>query len=384
MKKFAVWSFAVVVGLLTFAACNQAGGPGASKAMDMMAFMPQGVSGVLFIDINRAMNTEFVTNALAKPDADKGLQEVISKIGIDPRKDIAYLAIGMTGSLSGGEGAAPSGFGILNLKYDKAALLAKMKAEDAKFIEGEYEGIATIQPIDEPKVEETPVDKPAEAGEAEAKAAEGTDVEPQPEETPAPAPEPEKPMLGAFLDAENIAIGPIADVKAVIDVLKKKSPSAKDNAELVALIKGVKKTAIAWGVVSFKPEEVKKMVDSAPMLSSLSSLKAMTMYFDYANKTMDMAIQALTSDAGKNKEIADMLNGFKAMGALAAGEKPEIGELLNKIEITSGADNVTLKAMLSEELLTKLGKTVQSELMNKLGGEVKIEDTPAAPPAEIK
>ena len=67
----------------------------------MMAFMPQGVSGVLFIDINRAMNTEFVTNALAKPDADKGLQEVISKIGIDPRKDISYLALGMTGSLSG-------------------------------------------------------------------------------------------------------------------------------------------------------------------------------------------------------------------------------------------------------------------------------------------
>ena len=30
-------------------------------------------------------------------------------------------------------------------------------------------------------------------------------------------------MLGAFLDAENIAIGPIDDVKAVIDVLKKKS-----------------------------------------------------------------------------------------------------------------------------------------------------------------
>ena len=122
------------------------------------------------------------------------------------------------------------------------------------------------------------------------------------------------------------------------------------------------------------------MVESAPMLSSLSSLKAMTMRFDYANKTLDMAIQALTADAGKNKEIADMLNGFKAMGALAAGEKPEIGELLNKIEITSGADNVTIKALLPEELLTKLAKMAQSELMNKLGGEIKTE----TPPVEIK
>jgi hypothetical protein len=189
-------------------------------------------------------------------------------------------------------------------------------------------------------------------------------------------------MLGAFLDASNIAVGPVAEVKAVIDVFKKKSASAKDNAELAALIKGVNKTAIMWGVISFKPEDVKKMVESAPMLSSLSSLKAMTMRFDYANKTLDMAIQALTADAGKNKEIADMLNGFKAMGALAAGEKPEIGELLNKIEITSGADNVTIKALLPEELLTKLAKMAQSELMNKLGGEIKTE--PVTPPVEIK
>ncbi len=381
MKKFAVGSLVLAVGLLAFAACNKAGGPGASQAQDMLALMPQNVAGVLFIDVNRGMNTQFVTDALAKPDAAKGLQEFITKSGLDPRKDIAYLALGMTGSLSGAPGAAPSGFGIINLKYDKATLLAKMKENDAKFLEGEYEGVATIQPIDEPKVEVPPTD-PVEAGEAEKKAAEGTDIEPQPQEPVAPAPEPEKPMLGAFLDASNIAVGPVDDVKAVIDVFKKKSASAKDNAELAALIKGMNKTAIVWGVVAFKPEDVKKMVESAPMLSSLSSLKAMTMRFDYANKTLDMAIQALTADAGKNKEIADMLNGFKAMGALAAGEKPEIGELLNKIEITSGADNVTIKAMLPEELLTKLAKTAQAELMNKLGGEIKTE--PTTPPVEIK
>jgi hypothetical protein len=65
------------------------------------------------------------------------------------------------------------------------------------------------------------------------------------------------------------------------------------------------------------------------------------------------------------------------MGALAAGEKPEIGELLNKIEITSGADNVTIKALLPEELLVKLSKTVESELKNKLGAEVKTDEKPA-------
>jgi hypothetical protein len=368
MKKTAVWTLVLAVGLLAFAACNKGGGPGASKSQDMLAFMPQNVSGVMFIDVNRAMNTEFVTKTLADPKNAEGLQEFIKKSGLDPQKDIAYVAFGMTGSLSG----TPSGFGIINLKYDKAALLAKMKENEAKFIEGEYEGIATIQPIEEPKVEE-------------AKPAEGTDVEPKGEkaektEEAVKAPEtPEKPMLGAFLDASNIAVGPVDQVKAVIDVMKKKGASAKDNVELAALLKDVNKSAIAWGVVAFNPEDVKKMVESTPMLSSLSSLKAITMHFDYANKTLDMAIRAVTADAGKNKEIADMLNGFKSMGALAAGEKPEIGELLNKIEITSGTDNVTIKALLPEELLTKLSKTVESELKNKLGAEVKPEEKPAEP-----
>lgn len=366
MKKIAVWTLVLAVGLLAFAACNKGGAPGASKSQDMLAFMPKNVAGVLFIDVNRAMNTEFVTKTLADPKNAAGLQDFIKKSGLDPQKDISYVALGMTGSLSG----TPSGFAIINLKYDKAALLAKMKENEAKFIEGEYEGIATIQPIEEPKVEEAKGEK--------AEAAEGKDVEPKAEEkTPETPEKPEKPMLGAFLDASNIAVGPVDDVKSVIDVLKKKGPSAKDNVELAALIKDVNKTAIAWGVVSFNPEDIKKMIESTPMLSSLASLKAVTMHFDYANKTLDMAIRAVTADAGKNKEIADMLNGFKSMGALAAGEKPEIGELLNKIEITSGTDNVTIKALLPEELLTKLSKTVESELKNKLGAEVKTDEKPA-------
>ena len=92
------------------------------------------------------------------------------------------------------------------------------------------------------------------------------------------------------------------------------------------------------------------------------------MAFDYSNKILDMEIKAVTSDAGKNKEIADMLNGFKAMGSMAAGDKPEVGELLGKIEITSAADNVRLHAAVPEVLLNKLGKMAQTEIMNKMGG----------------
>jgi hypothetical protein len=379
MKKAAVWTLVLALGLLSLGACQKGGGPGAAKVQDILNLMPKDVAGVVFIDINKAMAIEFVAKALAEPKNAEGLQEFITKTGLDPRKDISYLALGMTGKLTGGEGSSPSGFGILNLKYDKAALLAKMKENQAKFIEGEYEGIATIEIIEkaeEVKPEEPAVgeDKPAE----QTPPVEGTDVAPEAEpQMELSVPEtPEKPMMGAFLDASNIAIGPVDDVKAVCDVVKKKAGSAKDNPELAALLKTAKKTAMIWGVIPFKPEDVKKMVESTPMLSSLSSLKAMVMHMDYANKTLDLAFKAVTADAGKNKELADMLTGFKSMGALAAGEKPEIGELLGKIEISSGADNVTIKALLPEELLVKLSKVVESEVKDKIGGGLKIDETP--------
>jgi hypothetical protein len=178
-----------------------------------------------------------------------------------------------------------------------------------------------------------------------------------------------------------MAFGTEAGVKAVVDVLKKKSESLKANAELMGMVKNANSAAIAWGVLAFKPEDIKKMIEATPMLSSLAALKAMALSFDYKDKTLDFDLKALTSDAGKNKEIADMLNGFKAMGALAAGEKPEIGELLGKVEITAAADNVRIHAVLPEVLIDKLSKMAQTEIANKLGAEVKPEEKK---PEEIK
>jgi hypothetical protein len=52
--------------------------------------------------------------------------------------------------------------------------------------------------------------------------------------------------------------------------------------------------------------------------------------------------------------VADALTGIKSFGAMAAGEEPEIGELLNAIQITSGDDHVKIFAEIPEELIKKL------------------------------
>jgi hypothetical protein len=348
MKKLALYGLAFALLLTAFAACTKVGPPvaGSAKAADMLTMLPKDITGVILIDVNRALNTEVASKALKEGDNAQKYQDTIKKLGIDPQKDVYFVAIGLTGSFSGG---TTSGVGVVNLKYSKDALLAKMKDEGAKFTEGAYEGVATITVAKDEK-EDSGADK-AEAAE-------------KPAETAAP----DKVMMGAFLDASNIAVGPEKEVKAAIDVLKKKTENATANADLMAQIKAVNKNAMAWGVFAFKAEDVKKMVDATPMLSSLSSLKAIILAFDYSNKMLDIEIKAVTSEAGKNKEIADMLNGFKAMGSMAAGNKPEVGELLGKIEITSAADNVRIHAAVPEELFNKLGKMAQNEIMNKMGG----------------
>jgi hypothetical protein len=368
MKKLSVYALSLALLLTAAAACSKIGGSAASaKAVEMVSLMPQGTSGVFVIDVNRLLNTEVAAKALKEGENAVKYQEAIKKLGLDPQKDVHVLAVGLVGSMGGGE---MSGVGILNVTYNKDTLLASMKAEGGKFIEGVYEGVATVL-IPEGEKEDAEKAEPAEKKDAEKK--EGEEKTEKPAEPVTPAAEPQKAMMGAFLDASNIAIGPEKEVKAVIDVLKKKTPGASANPELMAQVKAVNGKAMVWGVFAFKPEDVKKMVEATPMLSSLASLKGLLLAFDYSNKVMDMEIKAITSDAGKNKEIADMLNGFKAMGSMAAGEKPEVGELLGKIEITSAADNVRIHAAIPEELINKLGKMAQSEIMNKMGG-VKTEE----------
>ena len=72
-----------------------------------------------------------------------------------------------------------------------------------------------------------------------------------------------------------------------------------------------------------------------------------------------------------------MLTGFKALGAMGSSEKPEIGEFLNKIEISSSPDNVKLFVDMPEALLEKLGQDMEKQVKSKLEGLKPAEEPPA-------
>jgi len=325
MKKITVIGLAFAFVLLSFAACNKGGGSGSENALSLL---PAGTQGVVVIDIHKAMTTAVADKAIKESQEYQKYQDFIKETGIDPQKDIDTAAIGISGIGKSG-GSPGDGVGVISLKYNKDVLLAKFKAKATNIKEAAYEGVTLY-----------------------------TDTEG----------EGQKPMTGAFLDESRVVLGTEASVKAVIDVFAKKADNIYKNAGMAALIKTANKQAMVWCAFDFPPDMMKGVASSTPMMSDLADVKALLAYFDYANKSLQLEIKAIGGDADKNKKLADALIGFKALGGMVAGEKPEVGELLNKIEISSAPDAVKIFANIPEDLMNKLSATAQKTVQEKLAG----------------
>jgi hypothetical protein len=311
MKKAIALCASLLLVFFAFTACKPKVGGVAAKTQDLLTLVPATVQGMVLFDIQNGLKVQAVSDMLKKEEAQAQLKEFTEKTGIDPLKDIRFLAVGITPGAVQGD---TEGVGIINLTYKKDALLANMKKQ-GEVKEVPYGGF-TVYVMEEK--------------------------------------EGQKPMHGVFLDEANIVAGSPKAVEAVIDVFQGKKDSLRKNAELMGLVREANKNALVWGAFLIPAEALSKVSSQMPMLAGLEGLKSAILAIDYQNKNVLIEIKAKGKDEAKLKQIADMLNGFKAFGGMAAASKPEIGELVNKIEITSGKDFVRIYASLPEELIKKL------------------------------
>jgi hypothetical protein len=316
MKKSAVLILSLMLVLFAFSACKPKVGGVAAKPQDLLSLIPEDVQGLLVVDVRNGMSIEAVADFMKKAREEGELKEFMDTTGIDPQKDIRFLAVGLKLA-----GEKQEGVAVVNLDYNKDALLASMKKEgDVR--ESAYNGVTVY----------TPAQKEGEETEE---------------------------MRLAFLDEANILAGSPALLEAAIDVFQGKKSNINKNAALMPLVREAKKTSLVWGAFLIPAEALKNTSGQVPMLGNMEALKSVLMSFDYQNQNVLMEFKGKGTDEAKLKQIADMLNGLKAFGGMAAAEKPEIGELLNKIEISSGKDFVMISAALPEELIKKLAATAQ-------------------------
>lgn len=324
MKKIVVWTLTIALAVIGLSACKSAA---VSKTDEILTWLPQSAMGVVVIDVQRAMTTEFVDKSIKENKEYAKYQEFIKETGIDPQKDVYVVGVALM-SEADAEGKPKAQPGVaINMAYKKDVLLAKLKEKATEVIEQDYDGV-TIYGVTEEEAKE--------------------------------------PMFGAFFDDTHVLFGNEKTIKAMIDVAHKKSGNATKSDVLVPLMKTVNKSAMLWSVISI-PKELTAEAEKNPMTADLKSIKALQISFDYRNKALQLEIKGVGGDADINKKLADTLNGFKALGSMAGGEKPEIGELINKIEITAAPDNIKIFANLPEDLLTKLSKTAQATVEEKMG-----------------
>ena len=340
MKRIATWGTIVVCIVFALAACGgKTGAPvaGRSEAASMLNLIPKNVQGVFVIDAQKALNIQFTDKAIKDGKNYQKYLDFIKETGLDPQKDIFYMAVGVGASVAGA--SEPDVVVVANLKYDKDRLLAKLRKDATEEIKEEtYNGVTLYSSSKDGKT-----------------------------------------GAGAFLDASNIAAGTTAMVKQAIDVFQKKADNVWKNEGLAAVIKTGNSKAMVWSAFAIPPEATQKLAQQNPMMGVLEGMKAMTMFFDYANKSLSMEIRLAGGEATKNKQLADMMTGFKALGAGAAAKNPDIGDLLNRIEISSGDDFVRIGASVPEDLLQKLGKSAAQKVEGMMAP--KTED-PAEKPVE--
>lgn len=323
MKKTLAIASAVLLAAFAFSCGKGPGTGGQATSESLLKLLPQDTSVVIMIDLHRAMSTQRAQEALQKEEAKQKYEEFVQKVGIDPMKDISFVAIGLIRPATDKD---REGVAIVNLKYDKAALLDKLKSADADLQEETYNGITLY--------------KSGETGMGG------------------------KEAVGAFLTDSDIVAGTGAAVRQVIDVYQKKADSVLKNAEMAKLVKAVDTSAITWVAASLPPELTKMAAERNPQFKILEGITGLTMSFDYRDNDLIADIQTHGGTKDQNTQIQKMLDGLKAMGLTFAANQPALTDLLNTLDITSGVDFVRIYARIPGEVLTK----IQAAAREKLGG----------------
>lgn len=304
---------------------------GSASADDLMKMLPHDMQGVLVININKAMGTGLAKKAMAEAAKDEDFKMFMTASGIDLEKDVYMAVIGIQGDMGGD---AP-GAGIINLKYNPESMLLMIKAkaqeeEKGDLQEKEYEGYK-IYKMESEKDDSSFV----------------------------------------FFDSSNIIVGNEEVVMACLDVAKKTKENLTANKEMMDLAKRTNKKAMFWGAFLIPAEATESMAGENPMLGGLKGINAAALSFDFANANITAEIKAVSADPDQIQQIVNFLTGIKGFGAAMAGESPELGEILNKIQITSGKDEVIISAVIPEELINTM---IEKEEAKKKEKEEQGED----------
>jgi len=328
MKKLWLALPLILVLLLLAPACKKkAGAPAGGD--DLLAMLPEGPVMVMAFDFQRFATLSFFDKAL-KENFQKGAraqagaafkdyQDFVQQTGIDLQKDVHAVVAAVYGSF---EDKNPDALGVVSLTYDEAKLLAALRKQGGIAAEESYGGLTLYALKGDDKGRE---------------------------------------MRLAFLNKNCIQAGSAGPLKRAVDLAAKKGKSVLKSPEMMKYVNQVDKKNMFWLALAAIPGKAKQAPAGGMMPIDLSKAEAFTAVADFKDKVLSGELRLISPNEAGNKQIADMLNGLKAMAAMGAAKEPELGQLLNGLQLDSTADHVRLTFRLPEDLLNKLGEKAKSK-----------------------
>ena len=312
-----------VLTLLLISGCGEKA-PTSAGGENLFSLLPDNATGVVYMNFEALVKLELFDKMVKEGEKKKvdkpgkifkDYQDFVDRTGIDAKKDIHAIAIGLLGKI--GSGSEPDVAVVAHLDYNKDKLIKVFKEAETKSAEGDYKGITTLKGIDE----------------------HGKDF-----------------ML-AFVNENIIAGGKIDGVKKVVDLSKGEGQNILTNAKLKSYIEKFKSGAIASFVIDY-PEEGKKVQETPMFKADLSKAEVIFGQIDYTGSAWEGEIAVVCPNEEGNKQLVNALNGLKGMAAMGG---PEVAELVNNINLSASADQITLTFNITDELVDKLRKKMEEK-----------------------
>lgn len=297
--------------------------------------LPAGARAVFSLDFSRFAQQSFfdrivTPNSAQRVDNDqnksmpfKSYQEFVSKTGIDPKKDVDWFAGAVYGKFQAHDMEMVL---AVHARYDRDKVLALLRQAKPGMKE-ETRGGAIVCSMMEPA---------------------------------------DQPIQVAMFDNGLMLAGSAARVREAIDLVNGQGRSVLGDDAIKKQLARVNRSNMFWLVVTV-PDEMKKTPQASSLPVDMSKAETLLLALDYKDKTLSGDLQLVQPDEKANTQIATTLNGFKGMGAMAAAKEPDLGELLNSIQITSSADNVRLTFSMPEKLMNKLGDKAKEKALAQAG-----------------
>lgn len=309
--------------LLSSLLCLASGSALAAGALPEEALVLPGSSHFLAgVEVRRIIQSplyqKYQTELKAKADSEgkNPFKELLDKTGLDAEKDIERVVF------AGQGGPAPSGAALVIGTFQPtrlASYIAKQK------------GIKVLPA----KGRTLYISAPSAAGKSE--------------------------TATVVMDARRILIG---ERPAVEGILASTGPGLSANPELTGLVTRVSPNAAFWVVADEKLlSELPKGENAGPPGLNMPTFKSMVLSADISPElAFDLAGE--TDELGA-KNLADALRGFVALGAMQAGDKPELGRLAQAITVTNQGPRIGITLRLPADLIDALAKSAAASAVPK-------------------